>query len=64
MSCQSSKNIHTELPLGVQHREIETEKLLLLRSNLQLLPLGEAEDVGEEEALLGDGQAGVLVVPG
>ena len=63
MSCQSSQSIHTELPLGVQHREIETDKLLLLRSNLQLLPLGEAEDVGEEEALLGDGQAGVLVVP-
>ena len=36
----------------------------MLRPNLLLCSLGEAEDVVQAEALLGDGQAGVLIEPG
>ena len=64
MGSQSSDQIHTELSLGVEDCDIETEKLLLLRPNLLLSSLGEAEDIGQAEALLGDGQAGVLIEPG
>ena len=64
MGCQSSNQIHTELSLRVEYCDVETEEFLLLRSNLLLRPLGEAEDVGEAEALLGDGQAVVLIEPG
>ena len=55
MGSQSSNHIHTELSLGVEDCDVETEELLLLRSNLLLRPLGQAEDIGETEALLGDG---------
>ena len=62
MGCQSSNQIHTELSLRVEDCDVETEEVLLLRSNLLLRPLGEAEDVGETEALLGDGHT-VLIEP-
>ena len=55
MGSQSSNHIHTELSLRVENCDVETEELLLLRSNLLLRPLGQAEDIGETEALLGDG---------
>ena len=64
MGSQSSNLIHTELSLRVEDCDVETEELLLLRSNLLLRPLGEAEDIGQTEALLGDGQAVVLIEPG
>ena len=63
MGSQSSHQIHTELSLRVEDSDVEAEKLLLLRPNLLLSSLGEAEDIGQTEALLGDGQAGVLVEP-
>ena len=55
MGCQSSNHIDTELSLRVEDGDVETEQLLLLRSNLLLGPLGQAEDIGQTEALLGDG---------
>ena len=64
MSSQGTEDINYELPLRVQHSEVKTEELLLLGADLHLGLLGQTEDVGEEEALLGDGQAGVLIVPG
>ena len=55
VGSQSSNHIDTELSLRVEDGDVETEQLLLLRSNLLLGPLGQAEDIGQTEALLGDG---------
>ena len=55
MSSQGTEDINYELPLRVQHSEVKTEELLLLGADLHLGLLGQTEDVGEEEALLGNG---------
>ena len=60
---QGAENIDCKLSFRVENSEIKAEYILALRTELSLL-LGHAEDVGEEEGLLGDGEGGVLIEPG
>ena len=64
MNSERAQDVDCELTLGVEDGEIKTMQFLLLRTQVQLLLLGDGEDVGHQEGLFGDGQRGVLVEPG
>ena len=63
MRGEGSQQVDAELPLRVENREVEAEKLLVRRTIMLLTLLRHTEDVAQQYRLLWDCQACVLVEP-